>query len=70
MRLPTFGIVSLVLVGLLAGPALGQEVSPEDLEGFVLVGTLRTFALLVLLALLAVVGTWYVRRRRRRLNRG
>ena len=70
MRLPTFGAVSLVLVGLLAGPALGQEVIPGDLEGFVRVGTLTTWALLVLLAVLAVVGIWYVMRRRRRLNRG
>ena len=42
MRLPMFGAASLVLVGLLAGPALGQEVIREDVEGirnFARVGT-------------------------------
>ena len=42
MRLPMFGAASLVLVGLLAGPALGQEVIREEVEGirnFARVGT-------------------------------
>ena len=42
MRLPMFGAASLVLVGLLAGPAFGQEVTREEVEGirnFARVGT-------------------------------
>ena len=42
MRLPTLGAASLVLVGLIAGPALSQEVIREEVEGirnFARVGT-------------------------------
>lgn len=42
MRLPMFGAASLVLVGLLASPAVGQEVTREEVEGirnFARVGT-------------------------------
>jgi uncharacterized protein (TIGR01244 family) len=42
MRLPMFGAASVVLAGLLAGPAFGQEVTREEVEGirnFARVGT-------------------------------
>jgi len=42
MRLSLFGVASLILVGLLASPALGQEVVREEMEGvrnFARIGT-------------------------------